>query len=150
MPMTENEWRARQKKHHICRECGEQDAYTLAGRTRCARCAQRDRERAMKYREGRREELRQRQAEIRRRRLEQGLCTRCGRPVHDGHRTCLSCRLETARRKRERKRAAGSLSWADRTSGRVCFFCGGEPMEGKNMCEACYKKRCEWIGVGSG
>lgn len=32
------------KKHHICRDCKKQDAYTLAGRTYCAECAQKQAE----------------------------------------------------------------------------------------------------------
>ena len=37
--MTESEYRAKLKANHICRDCKQTDAYTLAGRTYCAECA---------------------------------------------------------------------------------------------------------------
>ena len=38
--MTESEYRAKLKANHICRDCKKTDAYTLAGRTYCAECAE--------------------------------------------------------------------------------------------------------------
>lgn len=38
--MTESEYRAKLKANHICRDCKQTDAYTLAGRTYCAECAE--------------------------------------------------------------------------------------------------------------
>lgn len=38
--MTLQEYRKKQKKHHICRDCGNQDAFTLSGHTYCADCAE--------------------------------------------------------------------------------------------------------------
>lgn len=145
--MTEAEWRALQRKHHICPSCGKQDAYTLAGRTMCAECAERERLRAEKRRETAGDILRHRQAEIRRKRAEEGKCTRCGRNTDGVHKLCLECRLQTARMKRERMHRKGSMTWEQRVSGFVCFYCGGEPMEGRKICEECYKKRCGYLGV---
>lgn len=138
--MTEAEYRALKKKHHICRDCGAQDAYTLAGRTYCAECAEKYRIRVAKRRETAGDILRQRQAEIRRKRAEEGRCVRCGGRT-DGHKTCKACRMETAANRRKRT----GRDWSMRVSGFECFFCGGEPMEGRKICEACYRQKCGYL-----
>ena len=41
--MTQKEFRDLRKKAGVCRDCGKEDAYTMAGRTYCAECAEKDR-----------------------------------------------------------------------------------------------------------
>ena len=72
------------KKLQRCIQCGEQDAFTLAGRARCAECAEKariyNRERAAKHQE----EINARNRRYAEDRKAAGLCVKCGRPS-DGH-----------------------------------------------------------------
>ena len=54
--MTESEYREKLKANHICRDCKQTDAYTLAGRTYCAECAEKMANRKREKRSESREE----------------------------------------------------------------------------------------------
>ena len=41
--MERSDWYAKLKALHLCRDCKKQDAYTLAGHTRCYECSEKDR-----------------------------------------------------------------------------------------------------------
>lgn len=41
--MERSEWYAKLKEFHLCRDCKKQDAYTLAGHTRCYECVEKGR-----------------------------------------------------------------------------------------------------------
>ena len=74
--MTESEYRAKLKAHHICRDCKQTDAYTLAGRTYCADCAQKMANRKREKRDESREEYNAKMAEYRKKLIEENRCSR--------------------------------------------------------------------------
>ena len=69
--MTESEYRAKLKANHICRDCKQTDAYTLAGRTYCAECAEKMANRKKEKRSEHREEYNAQMAEYRKKLIEE-------------------------------------------------------------------------------
>lgn len=127
------EWRAMQKKYHICIGCGEQDAYTLNGRTYCAECAARE---AARKRETRDNEKNRADAKSYRDMWRaEGRCTRCGHAKgDDGHMTCPACRAYNHQRKVETRMAN-----YPRGGNGLCFQCNKRPVrDGSRLCEECY------------
>lgn len=124
------------KKLQRCIQCGEQDAFTLAGRARCAECAEKariyNRERAAKHQA----EINARNRRYAEDRKAAGLCVKCGRPS-DGHSSCPICRAKNA--ERARKARGGDL----RGVGGLCKMCGRyEAIPGEKLCERCYTACC--------
>lgn len=79
---------------HRCRECGKQDAFTLAGRTRCADCVEKDTERRCRKRGYKRlwKRLPKEMPEVNRPRGGNGICWQCNKhPVLKGKRVCPAC-----------------------------------------------------------
>ena len=74
--MTESEYRAKLKANHICRDCKQTDAYTLAGRTYCAECAEKMANRKKEKRSEYREEYNAKMAEYREKLIEENRCSR--------------------------------------------------------------------------
>lgn len=135
------EWRKMLKKHHLCRECKQQDAYTLAGRSLCAECAEKERERASAYRaipENRKKMHAAAKAKKAMRRMN-AKCSTCGRPLENGkYKTCAYCRAKQRKFNVRRLRRAGVQS---RTEG-ICWQCNKEPvMDGHKLCASCYAKK---------
>ena len=88
------ELRALRKRLHMCRECGRQDAYTLAGRTYCADCVERDTARRREKRGYNPAWARQKKDRpaVNRPRGENGICWQCNkRPKLDGKQLCEQC-----------------------------------------------------------
>ena len=137
--------------HGLCRSCGGEDAYTMAGRCYCAACAEmhnasdRARRRADPGKSARE---RQRLQEARRLRREQGLCTTCGRErVDKRYLTCAKCRARDRRKHERKRREQGILPKSMYAELGLCANCGkrppipgetawhGEPIK---LCRACY------------
>ena len=72
--MTESEYREKLKAHHICRDCKQTDAYTLAGRTYCAECAEKMANRKKEKRQESREEYNAQMAEYWKKLIEEKRC----------------------------------------------------------------------------
>lgn len=132
--MTVSEWRRHLKKHHICRECGQTDAYTLGGRTCCYDCAEKQRKakalarkdplKHEKMLQSKREQIARYKAENR--------CVRCGKQLTNGKRMCGICYAS------QRAASRRSKGCTPRMEG-VCWQCNKEPcMDGKKLCRACY------------
>ena len=141
--MTEQEWRALKKKHHICRECGKQDAYTFGGRSRCAECAQKDAERKREWRatpDGR-ENAHASHRRWRDRMAAEGLCIYCGkRKPSAGKKGCEWC-LSKQRRYHANKRAASDVNRPRGANG-YCWLCNKKKViEGKRLCPECFERR---------
>ena len=81
--MTESEYRAKLKAHHICRDCKKTDAYTLAGRTYCADCAKKMANRKREKRTDAREEYNANRAEYRKKLIEEKRSSLCGKKLSD-------------------------------------------------------------------
>ena len=141
--MTESEYRAKLKANHICRDCKQTDAYTLAGRTYCADCAKKMANRKREKRTESREEYSAKRAEYRKKLIEEKRCSRCGKKLPDGwkRKLCIECLTYFRRKAEERRREKGQKTWDMRCQDGVCFVCGAKSMDGKRMCQACYDKR---------
>lgn len=130
------EYHAR-KRAHMCTYCGKQDAYTLAGRHCCYECAERRRE---KYEKGvyerRKEEKLKKWKEKYESRKEQGLCPRCGRKAARGKTWCERCLAK-------RRKGAAYIPEG------YCTSCKKNlAMDGRKLCERCYKAACENLTKG--
>ena len=137
------EWRKRQKRLHVCRECGTVDAYTLAGRTVCADCAEKQAKSKRDWREDHPEANALAAKRHRDLLFAQGRCTRCGREKpQDGRKTCKRCRVMTGAANRRRRQKQG-VNWPRGGNG-ICWQCNREPVsKGYRLCESCLAKAPE-------
>ena len=123
------------KEHGICVDCGSAEA---THGTRCAVCALKQSERAMKKHhsmtaEERQERNRKRREKARtliKYRRENGLCAWCGKPVYDGHAYCMEHYLY---HKKYKKNKQDESKKGYRELG-LCRICGKEPVPGNKMC----------------
>lgn len=143
--MTLQEYRKKQKKYHICRDCGNQDAFTLSGRTYCAECAAKQ---AAAKREQRAKDGGKKNQEAckkwRDKNIAEHKCVYCGRPLTENYKykTCEYCRAKMRKRLEEKRRQDGVMTWDMRCSSDYCFQCGkNPPIEGGRLCEKCYEKK---------
>lgn len=135
------------KSMQRCVRCRKMDAYTMAGRSMCAVCAEKDRERkAEKYRND---------AEFRARKRERdrnsyfaaraaGVCANCRRrPPKEGSPYCWECFAKRAAWNREHKEWRDGENYPRGANG-FCHLCNKKPsMDGKRLCEECYGKAVE-------
>lgn len=132
------EYRKKLKRAHVCRDCKTQDAYTLAGRTYCFDCAEKQRIAKQNAREDpakKEKMLLQKREQIERYRAK-NKCLRCGKQLHNGERLCGMCQ-ELQRRALRKSR--GSVP---RFYGVICWQCNKQPcMDGKRLCRSCYEKK---------
>lgn len=103
--MTKKEYRNLLKKHHFCRDCKKQDAFTLNGRTYCAECAEKIAERKRNERKkdgGEKERIACKKH--REKNKKEHKCVYCGRkmPEDYNYKTCVYCRA--IKRKSQKKR----------------------------------------------
>lgn len=82
---------------------------------------------------------------VRARRIEKGLCARCGKPkADDEFKTCEKCRIETRnakRRTRHNYKLEQKKEWI--STGR-CWLCGKPVFEHTKLCEMHYEKSLEY------
>lgn len=86
--------RALRKRLHLCRECGRQDAYTLAGHSKCADCVEHNTALCRQKRGYHPAWLREKKPhpDVNRPRGGNGICWQCNkRPKLDGKNLCPSC-----------------------------------------------------------
>lgn len=137
-----------------CRQCGAQDAFTLAGRSYCQTCAERRREMHARRRARRGEEMNALARERRHAYAAAGRCTTCGKVLPDdngGLLTCPSCRANGRERQRKNRRDAGIIPRAERAGLGLCYLCGKPSMDRELQwkdkkaiyCEECYQKSRE-------
>jgi len=136
------EYRAMRKKHHLCTECGEQDAFTMSGHSLCEKCSEK-RKRSVSKKGQKNEYF----IERRKKRIAEGRCTECGKPTWNGLKTCMDCTIKNRERLAEKRRENGVLpKWMWKDMG-LCTQCGGtrttrftafggEPI---TKCERCYQ-----------
>ena len=117
------------------------------GKTLCFKCAEKDRERARKRREGMSEEQKKAQysknAEYNRRtyaeRKAAGICTKCGkRKVAPGSVLCIDCR--TKKRRKKDPRWNNDIPRSERKEHGLCYICGAPVcQESKSLCRKHYE-----------
>lgn len=144
--MTEKEWKDKLKANHLCVNCKQTDAYTLAGRRLCAECAERAAESVRKKRasdESYRLNAVQRTAAWRKRKADEHCCPRCGKSLSDGYekKLCVECLAYARKRNEGIRREKGVRTWEMRNEEGTCFICGKPSIPGKRMCQSCYEHR---------
>lgn len=79
------------------------------------------------------------------RRLQEGMCGRCGkRKSDDGYKSCSICRIRERNRKREREQKKNNRPGReDRVRLGLCFFCDEKVKEGYKVCEKHYQSCLE-------
>ena len=133
--------------HHFCISCKKKDAFTLAGRWRCAECAAEWNRRAKERRAEDPERAAQENAksnQARKDRVASGLCRTCGTPIQpgDNHKLCPSCRAKERERQRRKRVAAGILPRSMWPST-VCVQCGQPVGKGKTVWGGNPRKQCD-------
>ena len=137
--MTESEWRRLKVQHHLCLDCGKQDAFTLGGHTYCFECNDKRNAKARERRAADTETSRAYSREVHARLKDDGRCTMCCKLLgymDAGHSLCFRCRAQQRNRYHSRKvlRRVGNICWQ---------CCQAEPIPGKKLCAECYGKNLE-------
>lgn len=138
--MEITEYRRLLKKHHLCRECKKQDAYTLAGRTYCCECAERGRKAKAEARKD--DEKREKMLESKRQQLARYIaerkCVRCGKGLKEKERRLCSICAAIQRQDMRKSRIKRGLPTCRGVNG-ICWQCNKKPvLEGKKVCAECY------------
>lgn len=142
-------WR---KDHHCCVDCGEQDAYTLSGRSRCYDCAEKKniRDCDSKKKELRRDKEADYQKKRHDYRIENHLCTICGTklpPSNYPYVTCQTCRAKSRSKQEQRRRDSGIIPREEYSIYGLCAMCGLPASdkltkwsgEKRRVCDSCYE-----------
>lgn len=138
MSISTKEYSQMLKRNHMCTRCHQQDAYTLGGRSLCAECARRQRERSAKFRDNHREEylIKARKAYAQKKR--ENKCPMCGKKIenNDGSVLCPHCKAKERRRKHT-KQLALSVNYPRGENG-YCWMCNKNlALPGKRLCQHC-------------
>lgn len=136
--MNKSEWDAKLKEFHLCHDCKKQDAYTLAGRTYCYECAEKQR---IKKEQDRKDpcklaKMRAASAKHKEKYQQEGRCTRCGKRLEHESRLCGACA------EKERRVTKKSKGLPPRLLGIMCWQCNKKPCaDGHKLCADCYEKK---------
>lgn len=147
--MTIQEYRVKLKKAHLCRDCKKQDAYTLAGRTYCYDCAEKQRIAKANARKDpvKRERMLEQHRQMQERYEQQHRCKLCGKPLEKNYtyKTCKMCRFKMAKAiKKSRYKIHGIPNL--RGENGICWQCNKQPcIEGKKLCQSCYDMKLKII-----
>lgn len=133
-------WYYALKANHVCVKCRGQDAYTLGGRPYCAECTSIENQRRNMLRSKDLQAERDRQRKLRMRRIDEHRCSRCGKPLRDGYsyKLCEHCRYKL-RISKDEQRWLKNPDRIKRGTPGFCWNCCQPVMEGKKICERCYK-----------
>lgn len=133
--------RALRKKLHICQRCGEKDAYTMAGRSRCAECAAKDAEYGRQYYATHKSQKAAQNKANHEKKKSEGFCTRCcTRKPMTGRKLCPKCIAYMRAYRQEHKKTA--WNWPRGANG-FCWKCNKQPaQQGLRLCAACYEVQC--------
>lgn len=153
--------RAWLRNRHRCTMCGQQDAYTMAGRIFCAVCNEKHNAYQRKYREEHPEKVEAKaaqQREMRTYRLEHHLCTACGDklPEKYRYRTCEKCRAIKRGKKESYRREEGIPPKDMYRELGLCVRCGKPRLDGQvtwsgrdaQLCERCYNNTIQSAAKG--
>lgn len=158
--MTELEYRKQRyetrKREHRCVACGQEDALTMMGKARCAKCAEIASRASERYRQSHSGEVEEQRKLLSEQRIENRLCLRCGSPVEAGHKYCPDC-LRSERLRSKRRWNRGYRAPKIRPDGPAtydgiprsqwpdygfCYQCG-DPLDWeRRVCRKCYAVMC--------
>lgn len=132
------------QSHGICPRCCKNEL--LGDEKSCPECRAKASENATRRRERvGKDEINQKHAEWAKkehqRRIEQGICTRCGKRIaENGYKTCGICREKIRNYKRIKY---GKPNRSVRTKLGLCYFCDNPVKEGYKVCEKHYQMNVE-------
>lgn len=132
------QWRANRKEMGLCPRCGQEDAYTMAGRYYCAECAEKAMESQRRHPKS--EEQKKQKAltdKIRKeKKIAEGYCVRCvTRKPAAGYRTCPVCIAKT--KERYQRNQDPEINWPRGANG-ICYICNKTPAApGYKVCLEC-------------
>lgn len=134
------------RKNHICTECRKERVY--GSDKICFECRAKKNNRRAKTTDEQRqksnERFREQQNHLYEQRVEQGICTRCGkRSAADGKKKCVVCLKKDAEAHR-RKNFDKINTKEYRKENHLCYFCGGEIEDNTvNACSSCRSRQRE-------
>lgn len=134
--MTEKEYYRKRKKYNLCVRCGQQDAYTMNGRSYCSECAEKKAKVSKKYYENNRETVKASQKKYSDKLKKEHKCPRCSKKLdkNDNHKVCPECRAKIRKYYNEKNRGKSKIY------GVICWRCNkNKTVENKALCEECYK-----------
>lgn len=128
------------KKMGICPQCGTNKA--APNRVRCEECLVKNSESVKKYRKiNPAESRRAYNKNLREQRKENGLCIWCGKPICSTSTVfCIDCKIKSKRRNEQKK---SGIERPERHEYGLCYICGKPAVDGKKLCEDCYKRSCD-------
>lgn len=141
---SEHNYREMLKRNHLCTRCHQQDAYTLVGRSMCAECTARQKERSAKNYSCHKDEINQQRREKYSQMKLKDVCPRCGRKkLGLGDKVlCTCCRKKDALRKHKELSLKGVN--LPRGDNGICWQCNkNKVMDGYRLCPECYGKLVE-------
>lgn len=137
-----------------CTMCGTVDAYTMAGRARCAECAAKEAESKRKTRNRSSEAAKHYNAvhlQYTRKLRAEGKCPSCGVKLPGGdyqYKLCPKCRGKMRRSEARRRAEKGLRTLEEAMSGDTCFFCkSSDVVPGKHLCKDCLERCCGYLGL---
>ena len=128
------------RKNHLCSVCGKNKVF--GDEKTCPECRAKDQNRKDNYTQEKKdrdykkwyENRKIKNKEIHNKRIELGLCTKCGkRKADEGYRTCTKCRKKNTEYNRTRNYKKENNS--DRIKQDLCYFCDNPVEEGFKVCE---------------
>ena len=135
--ISAKEFYSMRKKAGVCTQCGREDAFTMAGRAKCAECAEKHRlhQAARLADPVKKKAAADRVKAKKEERAAAGLCTDCGRPTEPPYRWCPTCRAKGRARHHE------AYVFTYRGLDGTCYMCNKAPAEkGKRLCRECADK----------
>lgn len=125
------------KRMGICPQCGANKA--APNRVRCEECLAKNAESADKHRKispvtSRKTYMKN----LREQRKENGLCIWCGKTICSSSTVfCIDCKIKNQRKNDKRK---SGIERSERYEYGLCYICGNPAVDGKKLCDDCYKK----------
>lgn len=141
--MTRDEYKYMyNKKHHLCQQCGKQDAYTVGGRTLCYECSIKAKEWKRANKEKRAKKVAMESKERYERLKAQNICTSCGkRPAKQGRVRCEYCLNKNKKAHQKERIKEGKIPVTMLKDLNICAWCKKFPcVDGKRLCSKCYAK----------
>lgn len=133
------------KEHGRCPKCGGDP---VRGKALCINCLDREaekaRERRKKWTEEKRkmrnEQMRKYIKRVREERKAKGICIECGKRPAGNTQRCKLCQYKINKRKREKHRDNGGVTYEERIDPQKCYFCGYPVVKGKRVCKRCLER----------
>lgn len=124
------------RQNHICTECGK--AVVYGNDKVCFDCRAKKNNRRKPLNDKQKEDAKKRQRDLHAKRIEQGICTRCGkRKAALGRKKCEICLKKDMEKQREIRERKGNIK-KYRRENNLCYHCG-QPidLEKGQLCSKC-------------